>query len=138
MLKDGGSHMVACKVLILGESNVGKTSIISRFLLNNFDYNKHSLTGADKNTKTLYLKEINKTINFEIWDTPGQKKFRALHRILYKDTDFIILVYDITNLSSFEELKTYWINEVKANVPKSSSILLIFLILYFSAYNSWK
>ena len=138
MQKDGGSHKVTCKVLILGESNVGKTSIISRFLLNDFDYNKHSLTGADKNTKKLYLKELNKTINFEIWDTPGQKKFRTLHRILYKDTDFIILVYDITNLSSFEELKTYWINEVKANVPSSSSILLILLILYFSAYNSWK
>ena len=135
MYKKERSQTLACKVLILGESNVGKTSIISRFLSNDFDYNKYSMSGAYKTNKTMFLKNknSNKIINFEIWDTPGQKKFRILHRVLYNNVNVFILVYDITNCSSFDELKNYWINEIKTNVLNSSSILLIILnyFLYF-------
>ena len=120
---------LSCKVLILGESNVGKSSIVTRFISNNFDYNKFTMSGAYQNQKTLFLKDSNKLINFEIWNTPGQKKFRILHRTLYSNSKVFILVYDITNRSSFEELKYYWINEIKNKAPKGSSILIFFLIL---------
>ena len=125
-------QMLKCKVLILGESNVGKTSMLSRFLSNDFDYNKYSITGAYKADKTLYIKNnnLNRIINLEIWDTPGQKKFRILHRVLYQNVDVIILVYDITNVASFQELNNYWINEIKNYFQNSSSILLIILILF--------
>ena len=122
---------LSCKVLILGESNVGKSSIATRFLSNNFDFNKYTMSGAYQNTKSLYLKDCNKLINFEIWNTPGQKKFRILHRTLYTNTNVFILVYDITNYSSFAELKNYWINEIKNQSSKECSILIYFLILYF-------
>ena len=93
------------------------------------------MSGAYKTNKTMFLKNknSNKIINFEIWDTPGQKKFRILHRVLYNNVNVFILVYDITNCSSFDELKNYWINEIKTNVLNSSSILLIILnyFLYF-------
>ena len=59
-------------------------------------------------------------------DTPGQKIFRILHRTLYNNTKVFILVYDITSLSSFEELKYYWINKIKSKAPNGSSILIFF------------
>ncbi len=118
-----------CKVVILGESNAGKSSIITRFLSNDFDYNKYSISGAFQNQKRIFIKGLNKYINFEIWDTPGPKKYRALHRVLYENTNAFLLVYDITNYSSFEELKNYWIKEVKAKANNSCSILIFFLIL---------
>ena len=121
--------VLSCKVLILGESNVGKSSIATRFLSNNFDFNKYTMSGAYQSTKSLYLKDCNKLINFEIWNTPGQKKFRILHRTLYANTNVFILVYDITNYSSFVELKNYWINDIKNNASKDCSILIYFLIL---------
>ena len=120
---------ISCKVLILGESNVGKSSIVTRFISNNFDFNKFTMSGAYQNQKTLFIKESNKLINFEIWNTPGQKKYRILHRTLYSNVKVFILVYDITDRSSFEELKYYWINEIKCKAPKDSSILIFFLIL---------
>ena len=116
--------IISCKVLILGEFNVGKSSIATRFLSNNFDYNKYSMSGAYQDTKSLYIKNYNKLINFEIWNTPGQKQFRILHRTLYSQTKVFILVYDITNYSTFAELKNYWINEVKNKASIGSSILI--------------
>ena len=120
---------ISCKVLVLGESNVGKSSIVTRFISNNFDFNKFTMSGAYQNQKTLFIKEFNKLINFEIWNTPGQRKFRILHRTLYDNVKVFILVYDITNRSSFEELKCYWTNEIKCKAPNGSSILIFFLIL---------
>ena len=117
---------ISCKVLVLGESNVGKSSIVTRFISNNFDFNKFTMSGAYQNQKTLFIKEFNKLINFEIWNTPGQRKFRILHRTLYSNVKVFILVYDITNRSSFEELKCYWINEIKCKAPNDSSILIFF------------
>ena len=122
---------ISCKVLVLGESNVGKSSILTRFISNNFDFNKFTMSGAYQNQKTLFIKESNKLINFEIWNTPGQKKYRILHRTLYSNVKVFILVYDITDRSSFEELKYYWINEIKGKAPDGSSILIFFLILRF-------
>ena len=116
--------IISCKVLILGDSNVGKSSIATRFLSNNFDYNKYSMSGAYQDTKSLYIKNYNKLIDFEIWNTPGQKHFRILHRTLYSQTKVFILVYDITNYSTFAELKNYWINEVKNKASIGSSILI--------------
>ena len=118
-----------CKVIILGESNAGKSSIITRFLSNDFDYNKFTISGAEQNQKTIFIKGLNKSINFEIWDTPGPRKFRALHKVLFQNTNVFILVYDITNYSSFEELKNFWINEVKDKAKSSYRILIFFLIL---------
>ena len=116
----------SCKVVVLGESDVGKTSIIERFLSNNFDYNKHSISGAFLNKKSIILKDSNKQINFEIWDTPGYQKYRILHRSLYEKTDTFLLVYDLTNRSSLEEIKKYWINEIKTKATNKYSILLFF------------
>ena len=73
-----------------------------------------STTGASYAGKTLAIEEFGgKSIKFEIWDTAGQEKYRALTKIFYKDAQVAILVYDITRKESFEELKNYWYNQIK-------------------------
>ena len=117
-----------CKVVLLGESGVGKTCIIARFINNTFEDNIMSTTGASYAGKTLTFDEFQgKSIKFEIWDTAGQEKYRALTKIFYKDAGVAILVYDITRKESYDELKNYWLNEIKTNSCSNiSKILYLF------------
>ena len=110
-----------CKVVLIGESGVGKTSIINRYVQNKYSNEMTSTPGASFTTKTIFLKEYDQSIKFEIWDTAGQEKFRALAKVFYKNAAVCILVYDITRKQSFDELKKYWINEIKANASPNLS-----------------
>ena len=112
---DEGEDAKTLKVVLIGESGVGKTSIISRYINNTFTSVLMSTTGASFASKTMMLEKENQSIKFEIWDTAGQEKFRALAKVFYKNAAVCILVYDITRKTSFEELKKYWITEIKAN-----------------------
>ena len=96
------------KVVLLGESGVGKTSIISQFTSGVFDSNVVTSITAQFISKTIEFKDLKKSIRFDIWDTAGQEKFRSLAKIFYKDAKIIILVYDITCKKNFTELKDYW------------------------------
>ena len=104
-----------CKIVLIGESGVGKTSIINRYISDTFSPVLTATPGASFATKTVFLKEYNQSIKFEIWDTAGQEKYRALAKVFYKNAAVCILVYDIINKKSFDELKNYWISEIKAN-----------------------
>jgi small GTP-binding protein len=115
-----------CKVVLLGESGVGKTCIIARFINNTFEDNIMSTTGASYAGKTMSFDELNgQSIKFEIWDTAGQEKYRALTKIFYKDAGVAILVYDITRKESFDEIKNYWFNQIKEFAPKNISKIII-------------
>ena len=115
-----------CKVVLLGESGVGKTCIISRFINNTFEDNIMTTTGASYAGKTMSFDELNgQSIKFEIWDTAGQEKYRALTKIFYKDAGVAILVYDITRKESFAEIKNYWYNQIKDYAPKNISKIII-------------
>ena len=116
--EDDGAQ--TCKVVLLGESGVGKTCIIARFINNTFEENLISTTGASYAGKTMTFDEYEgKSIKFEIWDTAGQEKYRSLTKIFYKDAGAAILVYDITRKESFEEIQKYWINQIKDFTPKN-------------------
>ena len=106
--------METIKLVLIGESGVGKTSIISRYTNNTFDPQVLTSSSAQFLTKTI---ELNKdtSIKFDIWDTAGQEKFKSLAKIFYKDAKVIILVYDITNKNSFESLKNFWYKEIMDN-----------------------
>ena len=108
-------------VVLIGESGVGKTSIISRYMTNTFSSTLGSTPGANFTTKTVFLEDENQSIKFEIWDTAGQEKYRSLAKVFYKNASVCILVYEITRRHSFEELKKYWINEVESNASKGIS-----------------
>ena len=104
-----------CKVVLLGESGVGKTSIISRYITNTFKSQMVSTLGANFVTKNVIMEDENQSIKFEIWDTAGQERYRALTKVFYKNAAVCILVYDITKKKTFEELKNYWVKEIKEN-----------------------
>jgi small GTP-binding protein len=103
---------ISVKVVIIGEPGVGKTSIYNRFLFNKFDTNSIPTTGASYCQKVINIDKYNLKINFDIWDTAGQEKFRSLNKIFYKDADVALFIYDITRESSYKEIKTFWINEL--------------------------
>lgn len=104
-------HERVCKIVLLGESGVGKTSIINRIVDQSFDSQCQS-TGKAYNDY-LYLPINKKKEKFDIWDTAGQERYRSLTSMFYKNASAVILVYDITSLKSFEEIQKYWERQVK-------------------------
>ena len=113
------NEAIICKVILIGESGVGKTEIIPSNKINEFN-SRSMITGANFIRKILEV-ENNKYGKFEIWDTAGQERYRSIAKVFYKNASVLILVYDITRKSSFDELKNYWIKEIKENCPKDTS-----------------
>ena len=95
------------KCVILGDSAVGKTSIIQHFLIGYFDKRIDSTIGASFVSKQFINKEKNESIKFQIWDTAGQERYRAMIPMYVRDAQIALIVYDITNYDSFLNLKTW-------------------------------
>ena len=119
------SNPETVKVVLLGESGVGKTSIISQFTAGKFDPDCVTSLSAQFISKIVEFPGIHKSIKFDIWDTAGQEKYRALAKIFYKDAKVILLVYDITSSKSFEELTNYWYEQIKLNVDNDVIIAVV-------------
>lgn len=99
------------KVVIVGESGVGKTCIIERFCENKFTQSTASTIGAANASAKVTVGDT--TLELDIWDTAGQELYRSLNKIFYKNAKIAILVYDITKKASFEEMKNYWFEQIK-------------------------
>jgi Ras-related protein Rab-1A len=123
MNEDDESDYEICKVVLLGESGVGKSSIITRYSTNSFSDIMVTTTAAAFSTKNLVLNNEHK-IKFQLWDTAGQEKFRSINKIFYQNSAFVILVYDITRRESFDQIRYYWAQEVKNNVQDDTIIVL--------------
>ena len=115
----------AVKVVLLGESGVGKTCIISQFTEHKFDQSVLSSLSAQFVSKTIEYLDFGKAIKFDIWDTVGQERFRSMAKIFYKDAKVIIFVYDITSQKSFDALQNFWYNEIKTNCGDTPVIALV-------------
>ena len=102
-------NQLRCKAIIVGDSGVGKTSIISRYL-RKYNSNEKPTIGASFTNKLEIIND--KRIVFEIWDTAGQERFRSINTIFYQDASICILAYDITSQKSFQNLKDYWYKAV--------------------------
>ena len=100
------------KLLTLGDTTVGKTSIVLRFSDDKFDENQFATIGIDFKTK--YIKVRDASVKVLIWDTAGQEKFRNIAKQYYKGANGVLLVYDICNRKSFERVE-FWMNELKEN-----------------------
>ena len=106
------SNSGGIKIVLLGDSGVGKTCIISRYISGSFEANEKSTNGASYASKRVDYPDIKKSLILDIWDTAGQEKFKALTKFFYKDAAIVILVYDITRRDSFDNLKNVWHPEV--------------------------
>ena len=117
---DGSNSKVpGCKVVLLGDSGVGKTCIISRYISGSFDENSATTNGASYCSKNVPYDQLGKNLLLDIWDTAGQEKYKALTKFFYKDAAVCILVYDITREESFNNLKNFWYQQLRENSDKN-------------------
>ena len=110
------------KVLLLGDSTVGKTCFLLRYCDKTFQEAHLSTIGLDYRLKTIVLKS-GKNIKLQIWDTAGQDKYRSITRNYYKGAHGIILIYDVTNLQTFENVKN-WITSIREETTTNVVIYL--------------
>ena len=108
------------KLLVLGESSVGKTSLLMRYAEDKFESTVQTI-GVDFKNK--YIIYNNKRIQLELWDTAGQERFKGIAKNYFHAANGVILVFDITNKDSFNKLK-YWIDEGKTNVGQDTEIII--------------
>ena len=99
-----------CKVTLIGDSGVGKSSIIGRYVSGIFMENDSSTAGANFTQKI--FEKNGKKVRLNIWDTAGQEKYRALGQNFYKDSYIICIVYDVTSKQSFKDIKEIWYPDV--------------------------
>ena len=126
-----------CNVVFIGDAGVGKTSIINRFVKGTFNINEVSTNGATFANKTLYFKDKNINLQFDLWDTAGQEKFKSMGKFFYKGAAIAVLVYDITRMESFNNLKDFWMKQLKSNSEKNISKILFNFNIIFSYWNMW-
>lgn len=112
------SEVEKVKIVLVGESGVGKTNILSQYVRHHFDINSMATDSATQEGKTIRYEENNISLQMELWDTAGQEKFRSIARIFYKDATAAILVYDISRKESFEAIKNYWHQEILDKAPE--------------------
>ena len=111
------------KVILVGNTEVGKTSIITQYIENTFTEEHIATITSDRLNKEI---EINKTkLTLEIWDTAGQEKYRATNKIFMKNTNIAILVYDITNRKSFEDLVNWYNQIIEINNNSSDLVFAV-------------
>lgn len=110
------------KILLIGDSGVGKSSILVQFVDKTFNNSYMSTIGVDFKIKTIDID--GKAIKLQIWDTAGQERFRTITSSYYRGAHGIILVYDITDVESFNNIKQ-WLNEVDKYADKNVQKIII-------------
>ena len=111
------------KIMLLGDSSVGKTCFLKRYIDDTFQDVYLSTIGFDYKYKFITL-EDGKKIKLQIWDTAGQERFRTIGKGYYKGAHGIILIYDVTSQKSFDSIKT-WLNEIKSEASNKVCVFLV-------------
>lgn len=111
------------KVLLVGDSGVGKSSILQRFVKGTFQDQQPTTIGVDFSTIEMEL--YNKRVKLMIWDTAGQEKFRALTSTFYRGAKGVILVYDVTRASTLNSLSDYWLQELDMYASSAEPVRMI-------------
>lgn len=109
--------------MIIGNSGVGKSAILVRFVEEQFSEHYLATIGVDFRFKTMLID--GKNVKFQIWDTAGQERFRTITSAYYRGSQGILLVFDITDQLSFDNICKFWINEVETYSEKDSVYFLI-------------
>ena len=110
------------KVILLGESGVGKTNLINAFC--NLEFQKYSETTSASICNEVKYNYKNNSYTILIWDTAGQEKFRAINKFVIRDSKIVLIVYAIDNLNTFKEID-FWINYTKENLGNDNYIMAL-------------
>ena len=110
------------KIVVIGESSVGKTNILSRYCKNEFNKDVKMTIGVEFFTKIVSID--GKTIKFQIWDTAGQERYKSITKSFFTSTSAAIIVFDIADKQSFNKVD-FWINEVTKYAKDELILLLI-------------
>ena len=121
-MKRGKSSQKEVKIILLGNSSVGKTSIINRYIKNIFNMNITSSLGSQNFEKV--IQKGKETYKLIIWDTTGQEKYHSLTNLFINKSNIAILTYSIDNINSFIGLD-YWYNCVEEKLEKNKYILAV-------------
>ena len=105
-----GKKKISFKIILIGDSSVGKTSLLLRYCDGTFDADSISTIGIDRKCK--YLKRDDKYIELNIWDTAGQERFKSIAKNSFKGADGILLIYDLTNKKTYFSVKK-WMDDIK-------------------------
>jgi len=111
------------KILLLGDSSVGKTCFLMRYSDNTFQEIHMSTIGLDYKLKNVQLDD-GKIVKIQIWDTAGQDRFRSITKNYYKGAHGIILIYDVTSRKTYENIKN-WVTQIKEEVSEKVTIILV-------------
>ncbi|XP_060184601.1 ras-related protein Rab11D [Lycium barbarum] len=110
------------KVVLIGDSAVGKSQILARFARNEFSLDSKATIGVEFQTRTLVIQH--KSVKAQIWDTAGQERYRAVTSAYYRGAVGAMLVYDITKRQTFDHIPR-WLEELRAHADRNIVIILI-------------
>ncbi|CAN6466814.1 unnamed protein product [Victoria cruziana] len=110
------------KIVLIGDSAVGKSQILARFARNEFSLDSKSTIGVEFQTRTLVIQH--KSVKAQIWDTAGQERYRAVTSAYYRGAVGAMLVYDITKRQTFDHIPR-WLEELRSHADKNIVIMLI-------------
>ena len=119
---DNNNYDLIFKLVLIGDSGVGKTNILSRYINNEFSYSSKSTVGVEFGSKI--IKTNDKLIKIQIWDTAGQERYKSITSAYYKGAKGAFVVYDITRRDTFMNVDK-WIGELKSTGNEDVFILLI-------------
>ncbi|KAB2036985.1 hypothetical protein E1A91_D03G043100v1 [Gossypium mustelinum] len=110
------------KVVLIGDSGVGKSQILARFARNDFSLDSKSTIGVEFQTRTLLIEH--KSVKAQIWDTAGQERYRAVTSAYYRGAAGAMLVYDVTKRQTFNHIAR-WLEELRGHADKNIVIMLV-------------
>ncbi|TYJ27281.1 hypothetical protein E1A91_A07G175900v1 [Gossypium mustelinum] len=119
--EEGGEEYLF-KIVLIGESAVGKSNLLSRFARNEFDNNSKATIGVEFQTQVVEID--GKEIKAQIWDTAGQERFRAVTSAYYRGAVGALIVYDITRRSSFDSIKR-WLDELSTHCDTAVARMVV-------------
>ena len=120
--KPGDKYDYLFKVVVIGDSGVGKSNLLSRFTRNEFNLESKSTIGVEFATRTVSME--GKTIKAQIWDTAGQERYRAITSAYYRGAVGALLVYDISKKLTFENVER-WLKELRTHADPSIVVMLV-------------
>jgi len=113
------------KIVILGDSAVGKTSLINQFVENAFEEDYKPTLGANIIRKDVMLEDLNTKVRLIVWDLAGQEKYNVVRSLYYQGCVGALLVYDITRMETFNNIEAKWLDDFKKYVKREGVYLLI-------------